>query len=441
MKFKRDIPVRHEVDVLVAGAGPAGVAAAVTAARQGVRVMVVDGQSCCGGSGTAGLLPIFMSFGDRVNFYADGIGREVLDRLEVSGGIWPAPDMPRACYKGEVLKRVYDDLLDESGAEILLCTNLVGVETRAGHVRHAVCWGKSGFFAVKAKVFIDATGDGDLCAWSGAPFEKGDEQGRMMPGTLCSFWTDINWKKVNAAGFGTWKQEGKLALAFKDKVFTVQDPHLPGMLPVGKTTGGGNIGHTFGVDGTDERSLTQAHRWARKSLVEYQRYYQEYLRGYEHAEVAVSAPLMGIRETRRITGHYVLSRSDYETQASFPDEIGRFNYWIDIHCTSPSKQDYLVHQRRRRATPYKPGESYGIPFRSLIPKCLNNVLVAGRCISVDRWMQSSVRVMPGCFITGQAAGMAAALSATQAVRPQDLDVSKLQNALLKLGAFLPNVGK
>lgn len=438
MVFRRRLALRRGVDVLVAGGGPAGVAAAVVAARQGMRVFLVEGQSCCGGSGTAGMLPVFMSFGDGVHCYADGFGRELLNRLVAAGGIWPAPGMPQSCYKGEVLKRVYDDLLEASGVEVSYCTHLVGVEARRGCVSHAVCWGKSGLFAVPAKVFIDGTGDGDLCAWAGAPFEKGDAYGRMMPGTLCSFWTNVDWKKAEAAGAGVWKQEGWLPRAFKAKVFTVEDPHLPGMLPVGVSNGGGNIGHTFGVDGTDERSLTAAHRSARRALAEYERFYRGYVPGYAAAEMAVSAPLLGVRETRRITGDYVLSKPDYDKRAVFDDEIGRYNYWIDIHCTTPSKKDFKAHIKRRTATPYKPGESYGIPYRCLVPKRLRNVLVAGRCVSTDRWLQSSLRVMPGCFITGQAAGMAAALMVRGRCESRAIDVVALQARLKAVGAFLPH---
>lgn len=437
VRWRPDVPVRHEVDVCVAGGGPAGVAAAVTAARAGARVLILDGQACFGGSGTAGMLPIFMSFGDRHHFYADGFGREVLDRLERGGGIWPAPGMPRACYKGEVLKRVYDDVLEQAGVTLSLCTHLVGVEARAGRVRTAICWGKSGCFGVRARVFVDATGDGDLCAWAGAPYAKGDARGHLMPGTLCSLWSDVDWARAEAAGTGAWKQEALLPRAFADGVFTVEDPHLPGMLPVGPTTGGGNIGHCFGVDGTDERSLTRAHVAARRALVEYRRFYREYLAGYERAELVATAPLLGIRETRRITGDYVLCRRDYERRAHFPDEIGCYNYWIDIHCSTPSKKDFAAHIRKREGTPYQSGESYGIPYRCLLPRGLRNVLVAGRCLSTDRWLQSSVRVMPGCFITGQAAGMAAALAAAGRGEPRALDVAALRARLRTVGAYIP----
>ena len=436
-RFSRRIEVRHNVDVFVAGGGPSGIAAAVTAARQGRRVFLAEGQSCFGGSGTAGMLPIFMSFEDSVNFYADGFGREVLDRLRDARGTWPAPDTKEVCYKGEVLKRVYDRLTEDSGVQISLCTTLVAVDAGDGKVRAAICWGKSGLFAVKARVFVDCTGDGDLCAWAGAPYAKGDARGRMMPGTLCSFWTNVDWKKTESAGTSAWKQEQFLPRAFKDKVFTVEDHHLPGMLPVGESNGGGNIGHTFGVDGTDERSLTNAHVSARGALVEYQRFYREYLKGYERTEMSVSASLMGVRESRRITGDYILARKDYERRASFPDEIGRYNYWIDLHCFTPSKKEFEIHLRRHRATPYKAGESYGIPYRCLTPRGFRNLLVAGRCVSTDRWLQSSIRVMPGCFITGQAAGMAAAIAAERKTHVRGFPVKELQGRLRRMGAFLP----
>jgi hypothetical protein len=433
--FTRRISIRHEVDVCVAGGGPAGVAAAVTAARHGAQVLIIEGHGCFGGSGTAGMLPVFMKFGDNTHFYADGIGREVLDRLEQAHGRWPPHGL---CYKGEALKRVYDDMLEASGVNALLCTHLVGVETDGGHVTHAVCWGKSGLFGIRAKIFVDGTGDGDLCAWAGAPYEQGDESGRMMPGTLCSFWTGIDWERAEAAGFGAWQQRSELPRAFEDGVFTVKDPHLPGMLPVGRDTGGGNIGHVFGVDGTDERSLAQAHRAARKSLVEYQRYYCDYLEGYENAEMAVSAPLLGIRETRRITGDYRLTGADYERRASFEDEIGRYNYWIDTHCFTPAPEDFTAHLQLLRTSPYGEGESYGIPYRCLTPLGLENVLVAGRCVSADRRLQSSIRVMPGCFITGQAAGLAAAMAAADCLTSRQVDVSELQTRLRKMGAYLPD---
>ena len=438
VSFRRDIPVRHDVDILVAGGGPAGLAAAVTAARQGWSVFLAERHTSFGGMGTAGLVPAFMPFGDGVNFLAGGFGREVHDRLLAAKGVGPDDKGgPSACIgiQAEVLKRLYDEMVTETGLGFAFQTQIIGVEVDGGRVTAAVCAGKSGLFAVRAKVFIDGTGDGDLAAWAGAPFEKGDADGHMMPGTLCSLWADVDWATVRQSGLGA---DSRLEDAFRDKVFTHEDRHLSGMWRVGERIGGGNIGHTFGVDGTDERSLTQALLWGRKSLREYERFYREYLKGYEKMVLVATGSLLGIRETRRIMGDYVLNLEDFKRRATFDDEIGRFSYPVDIHASNPDKESFAKFQEEWQNLRYGKGENYGIPWRSLLARGLANVLVAGRCISTDRYMQSSIRVMPGCYITGQAAGLGAALAAEHGVDVRGVDVAELQRRLKRLGAFLPN---
>lgn len=430
--FKRTIPVRHEVDVFVAGGGPAGVSAALAAARQGSEVFVAEGQACFGGVGTAGLVPAYMRFSDGYHFLADGIGREIYERMKQYADT-PTDDPNRSVsINAEALKRVYDDLMQESQAAFTFHTQVIGVEVEGGHVTHAICAAKSGVFAVKAGVFVDGTGDGDIAAWAGAPFEKGDEDGNLMPGTLCSLWFGVDWDRVDGP------QSKALEQAFADGVFTIQDRHLPGMWRVGKQVGGGNVGHTFGVDGTDERSLTEALLWGRRSMVEYEQYYEQYLAGFEDIYLAATGSLLGLRETRRIMGDYVLQLEDFKTRAVFEDEIGRYNYPVDIHPTTPDPADYAKFEEEFKTLRYKDGESYGIPYRILTPQGLDNVLVAGRCVSSDRFMQGSIRVMPGCYITGQAAGIAARLALESSVSVHDVNVPELQARLKKLGAYLPN---
>ena len=427
--FQREIEVRHKVDVLVAGGGPAGVAAAVTAARQGARVFLAEATSCLGGMGTIAMVPAFMQFTDGENFLAAGIGEEILHKMWQYGGKVKGSEYS---IKAEALKRVYDDIVTEAGVDFALQTQMIAVEAADGRVNYAVFAAKSGIFAVKAKVYVDGTGDGDLCAWAGADFEKGDGNGKMMAGTLCSLWGNIDWSHVK-------RPDGRrLEDAFRDKVFTNEDRHLPGMWQVGRTLGGGNIGHTYGVDATDERSLTRSLVWGRKSLLEYEKYYREYLNGFEDMELAATGALLGIRESRRILGDYCMVLDDFQKRADFEDEIGRYSYPVDVHASDASKESYSKFEKDFTSLRYKKGESYGIPYRILTPKGLSNVLVAGRCVSCDRYIQASIRVMPGCYITGQAAGAAAAIAAERNTDTRGFDVRELQLRLKRLGAFLPN---
>lgn len=362
--FQRKLRIKYDVDVFVAGGGPAGTAAAVAARSQGATVFMAEAHSCFGGMGTAGRVPVFMPVSDGVNFLPGGFGRRVLDRLAKEKSLaGPATDI-------EALKRVYDALVAESGAAFSFQTSLCAVEAAGGRVSHVVCAAPSGLFAVKAKVYIDATGNGDLAAWAGAAFEKGDAQGHLMPGTLCSLWSGIDWKTWAANRPKGQQPDGHmLEKAFADGVFTVQDRHLTGMHNLGEGLAGGNIGHTYGVDGTDERSVTEALVFGRKSM-----------------------------------------KASYEKHRKEFDEEYR----------------------------YKKGESYGIPYRVLTPKGFDNLLVAGRCVSTDQRVHGSLRVMPGCFITGQAAGVAAAMCADDAKSVRAADVNELQRRLKAFGAYLPN---
>jgi len=147
---------------------------------------------------------------------------------------------------------------------------------------------------------------------------------------------------------------------------------------------------------------------------------------------------MGVRETRRIIGDYRLCVEDFTRRAVFPDEIGRFAYPVDLHPTKPSAEKLAAFEEEFQRLRYQPGESYGVPLRCLLPRDLANVLVAGRCVSCDRPIQGSIRVMPGCFITGQAAGTAAALAAAGATDPRALAPAAVQAGLKRLGAYLPN---
>lgn len=431
IEFKQTVPVKKQVDVCIVGGGPAGIAAAVTAARMGVSVFLAEKQQCFGGAASLSGVPAFMRFSDGENFLAGGIGREVFDALYGSKEDFNTIEFSILIEK---LKRIYDDMMIESGADFLFDSSIVGAQVQDGIIQAVVFQGHESLFAVQAKTYIDCTGDGILSMMAGAPWEKGDEAGRMMPATLCSLWTNIDWNRA-IVEVGLDPDNRMLSKAFNDGVFSVQDRSLPGMWKMNGDMGGGNIGHVFEIDGTKEEDLTRGVLDARRRMTEYEYYYNHYLEGYEKAFVVSTGSFLGIRETRRILGEYVLNTDDYAKRASFEDEIGRYCYPIDLHPVTPEAAKSKYEEEYLKG--YGKGNSYGIPYRTLLPKNTNNLLVAGRCISTTREMNGSTRVMPCCFITGMAAGAAAALAKDGDVR--GISVKLLQKELKNRGAYLPNI--
>ena len=437
--YSRTLPVKHEVDVFVAGGGPAGVAAAVSAARHGAKVFLAEGHTCLGGMSTAGRVMVFMTTSDGEHTLDAGFGARVRGRLKRESRIkGPANDL-------EAFKRVYDSEMTEAGVAFSFYTKVADVVAEGGEIQYVVCASPSGMWAVKAKVYIDCTGNGDLAVWAGADWKKGDATGHMMPGTLVSYWDRLDWetwKKNPPKPFpGSGQPFGAfLPEANRDKVLSVPDLHFSGIFRQEGGLGLANMGHCFDVDGTDEVSLTKALVDGRRSMVEYERYLHDYLKhGMEKARLLATGELLGIRETRRIIGDYVLSHDDYLARASFADEIGRYSYPIDIHPSSADPKAMAEHVRQfNEKYRYKKGESYGIPYRILTPKGMKNLLVAGRCVSSDEMVQASIRVIPACYITGQAAGIAASMVADAGTSVHTVDVKGLQLKLRAYGAYLPN---
>ena len=437
--YTRRLPVKIRTDVFIAGGGPAGVAAAVAARSAGAQVFLAEGFTMFGGMGTAARVPIFMQWGDGERDLACGFGTRFRERLRKAGAM---------CGQGgafdfERVKREYDRVMVESGADFLFQTRLVDVVKSGGAIRCAVLAAPSGLWAVEAKVFVDATGNGDLAVAAEVPFEKGDAEGHLMPASLLSSWRGVDWER--------WRRErpqvpqpfgAELPRAAKDGVFKEPDLHMTGLYRFEDGYATANVGHVFNLDGTDERSLTRGYLRGRESMVEYERYFREYLkRGLENVHLAETAAMMGVRESRRISGDYVMTVEDYLKRSTFPDEIGRYAYPVDIH---PSSADRAAYERHReefdRLYRYRRGESYGIPYRILCAKGVENLLVAGRCVSTDQKVQASIRVMPACYLTGQAAGLAAAMAAGGGQDVHALDVKALQAKLVDFGAYLPNRG-
>ncbi len=429
INYNSSLRVKYDVDVFVAGGGPAGVAAAVSAARQGASVFLAEISGSFGGAATRALVPAFMQFDDGINFLAGGIGKEVYDyiqnHVEDEFKEYCPPNIPV-----EVLKLCYDEMMTEAGVKFEFFTMVTDIIKEEKNLNYAICCAKGEKYAVKAKVFIDCTGDGDMAFYAGAEYVQGDEEGNTMAATLCALWNGMEWDKR------VTPDNRCMEAAYADGVFPVLDKHLPGMWPISKTIGGSNAGHVYGLDGTIAEDLTKGMLAGRKQLLNYRRYYREYLSGFEKVEMVISAEQIGIRETRRILCDYVLDLEDFKNRASFEDGIGRYAYPVDIHASNSSQEAYKKFVEEIETFKYEDGESYGIPYRCLTVRGFGNLLVAGRCVSTDRSMQASVRVMPGCYITGQAAGMAAAIAANTNCNVHEVDTKLLREKLQQIGMYL-----
>ncbi|MBN2307504.1 MAG: FAD-dependent oxidoreductase [Candidatus Hydrogenedentes bacterium] len=460
----RPIALDDSWDVIVVGGGPAGSAAATAAAREGARTLLIEAAGALGGMGTLGLVPWFCGYHDREKIIARGLAERVLDAcrahtphlrkaLEANPLAAPAIDP-------ELLKRIYDQLVTEAGATVLFQSQVCAVE-KAGEdaVDAIIVANKAGLTAYRAGMYVDCTGDGDVAAWAGAPFGKGAPSaedapsgetvapGAMQPATHCFVIGNVDEYALNTGPrVHFYDPDSPIHKAVRSDKYPHIDELHSCTMPIGPGTIGFNTGHLYDVDNTDPASLSKALMLGRTMAAEYRDALAEFLPAFANSFLVATGALMGIRETRRIYGDYVLSADDYRAHRSFPDEICRNAYGIDVHGSRE-----LARQRATMAIDdiraaiesqvqaYPPGRSMGVPYRCLTPQGLRNVLVAGRCISTDRAANGSVRIMACCLNTGEAAGLAAAMAAAAGCDSRQVDTAALRGRLRECGAYLPEV--
>ena len=437
---QREIPMSSDWDVIVVGGGPAGCAAAAAAAREGAKTLLIESSGCLGGMGTSGLVPTWCPFSDQVKIIYCGLAEKVFTAAKKGIKHIDANQKDWVTIDAEILKRVYDDLVVEAGAEVLFNTQLCAVDAdEDGTVVTVVASNKAGLTAFNAKVFVDCTGDADLAAWAGAEFVKGDpETGEMQPTTHCFILGNVDHYSYL---FDRRIKPGSSRKAIMEKIIQSEkyphiiDEHLCNTL-IAPHTVGFNAGHLWNIDNTSPDSVSKALITGRKIAEEFRQGLAEYYpEAFANSFVAQTAPVLGVRETRRIIGDYTLTLDDFIHRQTFEDEICRNSYFIDVH---PSLKEMEKSENDIHRIDYGPGESHGIPYRCLAPRNLKNVLVAGRSISCDRIVQGSVRVMPVCLAMGEAAGMAAA----HAMKLPQADVHKVDTELVRKrlreeGAYLP----
>lgn len=430
---KGNFPLLAESDIVISGGGPAGVAAALAAARRGYRVLLLEQTGTLGGLATSGLVPSFAPSSDGERFLYGGIYEEI-DRelcrrmgVECKPASWQAID-------AEIMKRLLDDLVEAAGVRVLFGVKVCEAEVEDGRIRAIWAATAQGIRRITGRQFIDATGDGMLAMLAGVEFEYGDEAGNTMSPTLCAQFANIDYKKYEEACRNGNSDRAIWLRMLQAGTAPLVEHHFVCMTRMSLATATSNLGHIYGCNVLDPDDLTRGYMEGRRVVRTFETFYREQVPGFENAVLVSTASLLGVRETRRIRGEYRMTFDDYRNRADFADEIGRCCYPVDIHSSSLDSEEQKRVEQVLAATRFKHGESYGIPYRAMIPVGLRNLLVPGRALSSDREIQSSIRVMPPCFVTGQAAGIAAGMAQEEEVR--SVDIAALQAALREIGGCL-----
>ena len=434
----RQVPVFGEYDVVVLGGGPAGMAAAVAAARAGRKTLLVERYGFLGGMGTAAGVTNFC--GLHANVHGEirqvvhGVADGLLERIARLGGL----NAPHALFGNKIVAQAYDtaaykiaadDLLLSAGVEILFHALAAGVVMQDRRVQALLVETKSGRHAILAQAFVDASGDGDLAAWAGAPYDKGDGHGNMLyPSTMFR----INGVDPQRAG-KAWEvipklmaqaeAEGRYRFPRKGAIVRPQKSGIEWRANVTQLANReGNA-----MDGTDARELSEAEVLGRRQIASVAGFLRE-VPGFEDSYLSDIAPQVGIRETRRIRGLAQLTESDVLDCASFDDTIGVNGWPLELHL----KGDV---EFRWPKIPESRGFNQ-LPYRMIVPQGLENVWVAGRCASMSHEAQSAARVTGACFVMGEAAGTAADLALQSGNVAAAVDAATLQSRLEGHGAFL-----
>lgn len=446
--FERDIKIEDKYDLVVAGGGPAGSAAAICASRLGAKVLLVEATGCLGGMGTSGLVCAFDPMADGEKMLVGGFMKELVETMYERGFLKPGidPDSWRKKYhcwtpfNPEGLKVIMDEKAVEAGVEIRFFTKVIDADAdrETGQVNGVIINNIEGYSYIKAKTYIDATGDAVLSDLCGAEYrEAGRDTENIMPATLASMFANVDWNKERLHTQSPYGVE-LIEKEYAKGNMTQCDRHLVGISQIGHTIGYLNGGHIFKMNATKIKDLTEGMITGRKIVRDYEKFLRKYSPNCKNMELVATGSLMGVRESRRIVGEYELNIDDYLNRREFPDQIGIFNKFVDIHAYDCSLEEYERLQKEAFDTHRLGiGEYFGIPYSILVPKGWKNLWAAGRCNSSDIQVHGSIRVMPAASMMGQAAGTAAVQAINTGQEACNLDTEELVLTLRDNGANLP----
>lgn len=438
--------MKIETDIVVVGGGPAGICAAIAAARSGARTLLIERYGFLGGMSTAALVYPWMTYHTKSGVQViKGIAQEIVDRLmklnASPGHLRDTVGFTHTItpYNGEVFKVLVMDMLREAGAEILLHSFVDKVHTENGHIQSVETVGKSSRITVEGKVFIDTTGDADLAYLSGAHCLKGREGDQLtQPMTVKFRMRGVDLAKVkqyildHPSEFSSKTPFDELPQLPLTAVSGFRKQWEKANLPINRNgvlmfTGPSedevliNMTRVQGLDGTNVFDLTKAEEEGRKQVLMLAEFFRNLVPGFEKASISQVGAQIGVRESRRLDGVYSLTMDDVIEGRKFEDCIARSGYPIDIH--DPKGKGIVAHEVNGDG-------AYDIPYRCLLPKNIDNLLVGGRCISTTHEALGTTRLTPSCMATGQAAGTGAAIAFKEGKSPQDIDVQQLRDALL-----------
>lgn len=423
----RTIPVAAETEVLIAGGGPAGIGAALGAARAGAKVMIVEQSNALGGMATGGMM----------SHWSGGSTSPLLD--EIMHRACESTSLPKNpnegyswCISHECLKSTLLQMMDEAGVKVQLYTQIADVIMDGNRVAGIITENKSGREAIMAKVVIDATGDGDVAARAGAEYELGREGDHLcQPVTLMFRIGGVDYSRAIFPGSfesyidvpkGEIQALGKSVLTHPAGHVLLYRTRIPGEVCV-------NMTNVINIDATDVRQLTEAEKVCRRQMDEMIPFLREYAPGYEDCYLVTSASNVGVRETRHFKGLYTVTAEDILEARVFDDWIAARNYFnFDIHSLKGPGLDENGAQKH-----FHSKGVYTIPYRACVPVRIDSLLLSGRNISGTHKAHSNYRVMPICLNIGQGVGTAAAIAAGENILPRNVDVKKVQALLGKAG--------
>ena len=408
-------------DLIVVGGGLTGVAAAAAASRQGLSVLLLEQDGSLGGAMSNSFVFPFMRYqywtNDGWQYLSAGIFKEMVERHRSIGGC------SKYGWQPEIFKMMLDDMVTEAGVDILFHTRVVNVVMDGRELKSVLAASKSGTLEIRAKFFIDASGDGELMALAGCAYQLGREEDNLcQPMTTCFRLSNVNMEKYYEEIPGLQKLYNE-----KQKTGEITNPR-ENMLIMGEVSKGVLHFNTTRIvkhNPVDPTELSRAEMEARKQVLELYNFLRQNSEAFRESAIVSVAQNIGVRESRKLLGVHVLTADDLKSLTIFDDSIALGNYDIDIH--NPVGTGTYIYSFPKEAY-------YSIPYRSLLPRETDNLLVAGRCLSATHEAHSAVRIMPICTCMGEAAGVAAAQAVHTGKNAHTLDIHAVQQMLEANGA-------